>query len=54
MLRMIAELQFAGMGIQIILLLKIWLIVFPNIMIDKRDGNDEGYRISPILVDDIQ
>jgi hypothetical protein len=52
--RVIAELQFDRMRIQIILILEIGLIVLPNIMIYKRDGNYQGYRIAPILRDDIQ
>ena len=49
----IAELQFQGVGVQVVLLCEVGLVVFADIVVDQRHGHDEGQIAPPVMVDDV-
>ena len=51
---MIPELQFQGMGVQVVLLLQIGLVIFAHVMVDQRDGHDQGQITPPVMINNIQ
>ena len=51
---MVSQLEFQGMGMQIVLLLKVRLIVFAFVVIDERDRYDEGNGALTIKVDNLE
>jgi hypothetical protein len=51
---MASQLEFQGMGMQIVLLLKVRLIVSAFVVIDQRDRYDEGKGALTIKVDNLE
>jgi len=51
---MVPQLQLQWVGVQIILLFQIRLIVFPHVVIDKRDGDYKGNVALRVLADNLQ
>ena len=51
---MVSQLEFQRMRMQVVLPLEIWLMVFAYIVIDERDGHDEGDMPLPIIIDNLQ
>jgi hypothetical protein len=51
---MISQLQLYGVGMEVILVLQIWLIVFAHIVIHQGDRHNEGNKELPIEVKNLQ
>ena len=52
---MISQLQLNGMEIQVIILhLKVWLPIFPNVVVDEGNGHDERNMALAVVVNDLE
>ena len=51
---MVTELQFDGVGIEIVLLFEVRLIVFSDVVFDERDRNNQGKIFLPIEFNDLE
>ena len=52
--RMVPQQKFQWVRVQINLLFEVWLMEFPNIMIQEDDRNDQRDILLPVAIDGFQ